>query len=174
MKVQSFAPVTDRHATRLILGTMPGLASLKACEYYAHPRNAFWDVVEGAIGIPRSLGYLERISLLRAKGVALWDVLQACTRTTSLDSDIVPGTMVANDIASLLSTSPLIREIYFNGAKAEAIFLKHIAPSLGAQRSILHRRLPSTSPANARMGIKDKVAAWSVIGEAEKGPADGG
>jgi hypoxanthine-DNA glycosylase len=163
-KVHSFAPVASHQATRLILGTMPGAASLKASEYYAHPRNAFWAVMEDAVGIPRSLSYLERISLLRTRGFALWDVLHACARTSSLDSDIVPGTMVANDFSAFLSSTPLIREIYFNGAKAESIYLKQVVPSLSAlHRAIPRRRLPSTSPANARLTMEAKMAAWSVI-----------
>lgn len=164
MKVHSFAPVGSPQATRLILGSMPGAASLKASEYYAHPRNAFWTVMEGVVGIPRSLSYLERTSLLQERGFALWDVLHACTRTSSMDSDIIPATMVANDLASFFSSTPLVRQIYFNGAKAEAIYLKHILSSLdAAHRDIPRRRLPSTSPANARVSMEEKLAAWSVI-----------
>ena len=42
---QSFAPLIDEKTKILIIGTMPGIASLDAAEYYAHPRNAFWKIM---------------------------------------------------------------------------------------------------------------------------------
>ena len=145
---------------------MPGAASLVAHEYYAHPRNDFWVVMEQVLGIPRSLAYQERIGLLRGRGIALWDVLHACKRTSSLDSDIVAGTLVTNDFRALFSSSHLLQHIYFNGSKAEAIYQRHVLPFLDARYQAIPRsRLPSTSPANARMHLQQKISAWTLIAE---------
>jgi double-stranded uracil-DNA glycosylase len=84
--VHSFAPIVSDSSRILVLGTMPGIASLNAGEYYAHPRNRFWPIVEQGLGIPALTAYDRRVELLLASRVALWDVIQLCTRESSLDS----------------------------------------------------------------------------------------
>ena len=42
----SFPPIVSQNSKVLILGSMPGEVSLKVQQYYAHPRNAFWRVME--------------------------------------------------------------------------------------------------------------------------------
>lgn len=164
MLIHSFEPIIDSSATRLVLGTMPGKASLAAQEYYAFPRNAFWDIIEAAFGIPRTHGYAERMSGLLANRVAVWDVLQTCTRATSLDSDIVPETIIPNDFMKLFQRYPALRTVYFNGATAEKLYMKHVHPSLAAvNNGITYTRLPSTSPANAGVSMEEKLKAWSVL-----------
>jgi double-stranded uracil-DNA glycosylase len=164
MYVRSFDPIASSASTRLVLGTAPGIASLRAGEYYAHPRNAFWDIAETLLGIRRSLGYATRVALLRASGVALWDVLASCTRPTSMDADIAPGTIEANEFATFFSRQAAIRTIYFNGAGAAALYKRHVLPDLPlVYRGIQSYRLPSTSPANARLNMEAKVRAWAVL-----------
>lgn len=164
MHVQSFPPLGNLRATRLVLGTMPGRASLAAGEYYAHPRNAFWHIMQALFDIPRDLPYRRRVRDLAANGVAVWDVLAACTRSSSLDSDIVPESVVANDIAGYLQRHRSIGSIYFNGGSARRLFERHVAPALDPGHQRLARvTLPSTSPANARLRPTDKLEAWRVL-----------
>lgn len=166
MHVQSFEPLASAHATRLILGTMPGRASLLAGEYYAHPRNAFWFIVQELFGISRELTYAQRVRRLTGARVAVWDVLAACTRTTSLDSDIVAESIVPNDLAGFLTRHDHITSIFFNGATARALFERHVLRELAPEHQRMARiQLPSTSPANARLSAADKARAWRVIAD---------
>jgi TDG/mug DNA glycosylase family protein len=162
--VQSFAPLGNLRATRLVLGTMPGKASLLAGQYYAHPRNAFWYIVQELFAIPRELPYPRRVRELAKAGLAVWDVLAACTRETSLDSDIVPASAVPNDFNGYLARHRCIRIIYFNGGPARALFDRHVFPGLAPRHQVIERvTLPSTSPAHASRSHQDKLEAWRVI-----------
>ena len=42
---KSFTPSIDNNSKILILGSMPGVKSLKEQQYYAHPQNRFWKVL---------------------------------------------------------------------------------------------------------------------------------
>jgi len=164
--IHSFPPVTDKSVTKLILGSMPGKTSLAAHQYYAHSRNAFWPVMESVMNVRLDLPYDARCKALTSHKVALWDVLKACTRTGSLDSDIVESSIVPNDFECFFRTHPRIREIYFNGAKAETIYVRHVIPNLSnAFATIITKRLPSTSPAHASISLADKVTQWKVVGD---------
>src|SRR5689334_12191637 len=94
-RVESFPPIVADNSKVLILGSMPGVASIKVRQYYAHPRNAFWPIMGALFGVDPLLPYPERIARVRAAGVALWDSLQACVRPGSLDSAITEE--VSND-----------------------------------------------------------------------------
>ncbi len=161
--VCSFAPVENPQARVLILGSMPGVASLTAGEYYAHPRNAFWRILGDIAGATPDLPYPERLQRLRAHGLALWDVLQSCERPGSLDADIVPDSMLANDFAGFLAGHRHIERIVFNGATAEQSFRRNVLPGLdanGLATGLTLLRLPSTSPAHAGMPYERKLALW--------------
>src|SRR5690606_42075339 len=108
MQIRSFPPLGTARATRLILGTMPGKMSLTAREYYAHPRNAFWDIMQQVYGISRELPYGLRVKALEKAGVAVWDVLAACTRSSSLDSDIVADSGAHDNSVPSPTTQPRI------------------------------------------------------------------
>lgn len=165
-RIHSFPPVTDKTVTKLILGSMPGKASLAANQYYAHPRNIFWPVMETILNVRSDLPYAARCKELTQRKVALWDVLKLCTRTGSLDSDIVESSIVPNDFDAFFRTHSRIRVIYFNGAKAESIYVRYVIPNLSPPfADIEKRRLPSTSPANASISLASKVAQWEVVGE---------
>jgi TDG/mug DNA glycosylase family protein len=165
MQVHSFDPVLDSSSRVLILGSMPGKVSLLAGQYYAHPRNLFWRLMEELLAVDGSAPYPKRIAQLLARGVGLWDVLKTCTRSSSLDSDIVPASVVANDFAGLLEAYPKIRVVCFNGAKAAASFHRHVLPALGCRDEVVFHRLPSTSPANASIPLTKKLEAWRVVAE---------
>ena len=160
----SFAPIVGEMPRALILGSMPGIESLRAKEYYAHPRNSFWRILGDLKLCDPLTAYALRTASLARNGVALWDVLAACEREGSLDASIVRETERANDIRSLLAQHPTIRAIYFNGAKAEQAFCKHIVSGLPADRrgSYILKRLPSTSPAHA-IPYSRKLHAWRIV-----------
>jgi len=165
MRVHSFDPISNPASRVLILGSMPGKASLAANQYYAHLRNVFWPVMQTVMSVRSDLPYAMRCKALTQNNVALWDVLKMCTRTGSLDSDIVESSIVPNDFESFLRAHSQIRSIFFNGAKAQSIYVRHVIPNLSsAFAGIALTRLPSTSPANASISLADKVAQWKVVG----------
>lgn len=159
--VRGFAPIADGKSRVLILGSMPGKASLAAAQYYAHARNLFWEILGDITGAAPSLPYATRVRALKSSGVALWDVLESCTREGSLDSAIDGATIRANDFAAFYRVHPRIEQVFFNGAKAEACYHKHVLPVLAhAAASLGYQRLPSTSPANASMSRAYKHRVW--------------
>lgn len=155
-----FAPIEDADAIVLILGSMPGKASLAANEYYAHPRNAFWTIMGELVGAHPDLPYQDRLRILRSFGIALWDVIDTCERKSSLDSHIKK--ILPNDFVSFFLHHPNITHVFFNGAKAEQCFLKYVQPSLKST-SLQYQRLPSTSPANAGIPYQHKLLAWQTV-----------
>jgi hypoxanthine-DNA glycosylase len=159
-RIRSFAPIAGRRARILILGSMPGRASLEAGQYYAHARNAFWRILSELLGIAPRATYRARKAALLAANIALWDVLHSCDRHgSSLDSRIEAE--VANDFASFFRSHARITHVFFNGAKAEASYRRHVLPGLGV--ALRYARLPSTSPANASVPYRHKLAAWRAI-----------
>ena len=156
-----FPPVHAPDAEILVLGSMPGVRSLDAAEYYAHPRNAFWPVIERVFGIPADAPYAERLAGLRANRVALWDVIGACRRPGSLDQRIESGSGMANDFTGLFDACPYIARVLFNGAMAESAWRRHVASTLSDEYGPFELlRLPSTSPAYAAMTFEQKCRAW--------------
>ena len=152
IKVASFSPIANSDATVLILGSMPGVRSLEANRYYAHPHNCFWFIMETFFADRLGLDYAERIDLLQKNKIALWDVLKFCMRKGSLD------------FASFFTTTPNIEKIFFNGATAEKEYLKRVLPVLSEkQQGIAHHRLPSTSPAMASLTQKEKLKCWKIV-----------
>jgi hypoxanthine-DNA glycosylase len=156
--VKSFAPIANESAHILILGSMPGVRSLEANQYYAHPRNAFWRIMASICKFNAEAPYEARVEALKASGVALWDVLHTCERPGSLDSAIKAGSRFPNDFRAFFKGHPNIRLIGFNGAEAERSFLKYVQPGLSIE-GISLKRLPSSSPAHA-VSLEKKIGAW--------------
>lgn len=169
---RSFSPLIGSTAHTLILGSMPGQASLKSVQYYAHPRNAFWPIMLAIIdGSPPSLestkrlSYEQRCEKLTGSGYALWDVLAQCNRPGSLDSRIVRSSEIPNDIASLVNHYPELSTIACNGRMAEKLFRRHILSSK-TKNEFAHDRvklccLPSSSPAMASLTLDRKHQLWA-------------
>lgn len=160
--VQGFPPLAEAGARVLILGSMPGTASLSADAYYAHPRNLFWPFMGSILGFDPAATYAARCAALGASGIALWDVLKECVRAGSLDSAILPTSVVPNDINGLLARCPHIRTILFNGSAADQMFRRHVLPGLAGSSAYRLVRLPSTSPAHASQSGAAKLAVWSA------------
>ena len=145
-RLRGLAPVAGRRVHTLILGSMPGVASLQVQEYYGHPRNAFWSAAE-ELGIARELPYPRRCARLKHLGFALWDVIGECERSGSLDQAI--RNPIVNDLIHFARERPALRRIWFNGHASA----KHFERQLGGEfrvacPQILLRTLPSTSPAH--------------------------
>lgn len=152
----SFPAVVDARTRVLILGSLPGDASLAIAQYYGHPRNAFWRLLEGVLDTPLvALPYEERLATLLARGVGLWDVIAQAQRRGSLDADIQDPT--ANDLVALIETLPALRCVAFNGGTAARLGGKLLTGRLPTLA------LPSSSPAHAARSFAEKAAAWNAI-----------
>lgn len=161
-KIYSFAPIADKNAEILILGSMPGCASLAANQYYAHKRNAFWRIIAELLQFDAALPYVAKTHALKSAGIALWDVLHSCKREGSLDAKIEADTLVANDFQHFFQMHQKIKRVFFNGAKAEVCFNQHVL-SKHDFSALRFTRLPSTSPAHAAMSFECKRDAWRLI-----------
>ena len=156
---RAFDPVVDARTRLLILGSLPGDASLKAGQYYGHPRNGFWRLIGGVIGRDLvALPYPDRLEALKTSGVGLWDVIVSAERSGSLDAAI--RNAEAADLNQLIESLPCLRAVGFNGSTAARL----------GRRSLTHRPdldlidLPSSSPAHTRP-LAEKAARWARLGE---------
>jgi TDG/mug DNA glycosylase family protein len=160
MMIQTgFPPALQGQPHTLILGSMPGVKSLDEVQYYAHPRNRFWSIVEKLYDIDAALPYEERLFALNKAGVALWDVVHQCIRPGSLDSNIQKESVVPNAIPELLNTNPSIQVIGFNGQASATLFKRHF-PQLFKNPVYRYVILPSSSPAHAALSFEKKTEQW--------------
>ena len=167
-----FPPVARGDARVLILGSLPGQASLAARQYYAQPRNAFWPLMGRLFGAGPEHDYAERLHRLVESKVALWDVCASAKRPGSLDQRIDRASVAINDFSGFFDAHPAVGAVFFNGAAAERLFMTLAKPTLCARAAGLPTlRLPSTSPAHAGMSVKKKLAAWEAVRRACRGEA---
>jgi double-stranded uracil-DNA glycosylase len=155
------APILGVKPRILLLGSMPGAASLLEQRYYAHPRNLFWPFMQQLFAIPVELEYQQRCQLLTEQDIALWDVIAQCERPGSLDSAIKKSTVICNAIPHLLEAEPQLQKICFNGAKAAEEFKRHLLPLLKHRTDLQYVQLPSSSPAHASQSKEQKLKLWA-------------
>jgi hypoxanthine-DNA glycosylase len=156
--LQGLPPVICTDTRLMVLGSFPGAASLRAGQYYAHPRNQFWPILSALWGIELvSLLYAERLQHMLARGLGLWDVYASCEREGSLDSAIVQPRF--NHLAGLAKQAPQLQAVAHNGGES-ARAMRHTL-TLG----VTVHKLPSTSPANASWSFERKLAAWRLVFE---------
>ena len=154
----SFAPIVNAGTRLLLLGSLPGEASLRAERYYAHPQNQFWRLVGAVIGREDlyTLDYDRRLAELGRSGVGLWDVVADAVRAGSLDGAIRDHR--PNDLRALIASLPSLRAIGFNGATAARIGRRMIGESGG----IALQDLPSSSPAYT-LALAEKRRQWARL-----------
>ena len=152
-------PIISANTHLLILGSFPGAASLRAQQYYAHPQNQFWKILQAlwpSCPIEGDLdSYEKRCAWLLERGLGLWDVYASCERAGSLDSAIRNAEV--NDFASLRKRCPQLRAIAHNGGES----FKHAAVSAALGLPVY--KLSSTSPANASWSFERKRIAWREV-----------
>jgi hypoxanthine-DNA glycosylase len=155
-RLQGLPPVLDAGTRLLVLGSFPGVASLRAQQYYGHPQNHFWKILGALWDLPLPcMTYPERLAAARARGLGLWDVYQACEREGSLDADIRHGEL--NDFAWALAQCPRLEAIAHNGGESH----RHARHTRLLGLPVY--KLPSTSPANASWSFERKRAAWAEV-----------
>lgn len=155
----SFPPVVDQHTRTLILGSLPGTASLAASQYYGHPRNAFWKLLSAVTGEDLvSMAYEDRLQAVLRHRIGLWDVIANARRIGSLDSNIRDHTH--NDLLDLIATLPALKTIAFNGGTAAKIGIKALGENAQRYRIVM---LPSSSPAHASLSFEQKLEAWLAL-----------
>ena len=154
---RAFDPVVDAHTRLLILGSLPGDASLKAGQYYGNPQNGFWRLVGGVIEADLvALSYSDRLEALKAAGVGLWDVIVSADRSGSLDGAI--HNPEAADLNRLIDGLSSLRAVAFNGGTAARLGRHTLTPRPGLELI----DLPSSSPTNTRP-LGEKAALWAAL-----------
>jgi len=158
-RLEGLPPVIGPDTRLVVLGSFPGVASLKAQAYYAHPRNQFWPLLSVLLHTDfLSLPYAERLVAMVQRGVGLWDVYRQCRRVGSLDSAIRNAEF--NDLASLLERAPGLCGFAHNGGESARAMRRTAGLGLTVWA------LPSSSPANASWSFERKLAAWHQAFEA--------
>jgi len=155
-KIHSFLPIINSECKLIILGSMPGVESLRKNEYYGYPRNAFWEIMFQLLGYESTQNYAEKKQMLLSNNIALWDVISSCEREGSLDSAIKSD--ASNDFSLLYKKFPMIKHVFFNGQKAYDTYRRKV----GFDDARTFTRLQSTSPAHV-VKFEVKFADWMKI-----------
>jgi hypoxanthine-DNA glycosylase len=157
--LRGLPPLLDVNTRLVVLGSFPGVASLRTQQYYGHPQNQFWKIMATLLS-PNAmevlaLPYAERSQWLLNQGVGLWDVYAACVREGSLDTNIQNAQ--PNDLLGLRTRCPNLVAIAHNGGES----FKHAKLTQALGVSVY--RLPSTSPAHASWRLAQKLEAWREV-----------
>ena len=154
-------PIVDASTKVLIVGSMPSVQSLEKQQYYGNPRNHFWPIISMLLQVEVPNDYAERIQLIRAHNIGLWDVISHCERKGSLDSQI--KNEVPNDFHTLFQTYPQIECILFNGTKSYDVFRKKVGFQVLGERKYF--KMPSTSPVPGKhiQTFEEKVKSYEIL-----------
>ena len=156
-KINSFTPIIGKDSKLLILGTLPSIKSLRLQQYYGNPQNTFWKILFTLFKQEYSSTYNDKKALAIKNNITIWDVCYSANRKGSLDSaiqDVVP-----NNIEELIELNPTIGTIAFNGQCAAKLYRKYFPDNI----NINYLTLLSTSPANARYNLDEKLENWKQI-----------
>ena len=166
MRLQGLAPLVSPATRVLVLGSFPGVRSLQCRQYYAHPQNGFWRILQALwpqAPWPADGDYAQRCACALALGLGVWDVYASCEREGSLDSAIRQPRL--NDFPGLLRQCPQLSGIAHNGGESHrhARAVEQSLAQAGLAGRVRLHRLPSTSPANASWPFERKLAAWGAV-----------
>ncbi|MFP5467437.1 MAG: DNA-deoxyinosine glycosylase [Gammaproteobacteria bacterium] len=155
-RLTGLPPVIGPATRVLVLGSFPGVASLRAQQYYGHPRNQFWTILGSLWSLDlMAMAYVDRLACVRDRGLGIWDVYASCEREGSLDADIRDP--VLNDLSALLTHCRGLQAFAHNGGES----FRHARHTRALGLPVY--RLPSTSPANASWSFDRKLAAWAEV-----------
>jgi len=158
IRKRGFEPIVNEHIRLLVLGSLPGDASLAQSQYYGHRQNRFWQLMSEVIDVDLPpLDYPARLEALLKNGVGLWDVIAEAQRDGSLDTNI--RDQANNDLVGLLSDLPHLTTIAFNGGTAARLGLKALQEHASRYRIV---KLPSSSPAHT-LPYSEKLSAWLAL-----------
>ena len=119
-RLQGLRPVVSPATRVLVLGSFPGVRSLQLQQYYAHPQNHFWPLLEAIWPASPHADCVDRYEIrskwLLARGLGLWDVYAECEREGSLDANIRDPRV--NDLAALVRRLPKLQAIAHNGGES--------------------------------------------------------
>jgi len=158
--LKAFEPIVNNECKILILGSMPGVESLRQNKYYAFNRNHFWKIIFNIFDEEIYENYNDRVNFLLKNNIALWDILKNCEREGSLDSNI--KNEIPNDFDSFFIKYRNIKFIFFNGSASEKLFKKYVG--FKNNNIIKYIKLPSSSPAYTK-SIEFKLDKWKIIKE---------
>jgi len=150
--IHPFPPILDQNTRILFLGSFPSIASFEQAFYYAHPRNAFWPILEEIFDVRLETNEAKKAFCLE-KGIGLWDVIGSCERSNSSDTNL--KNCFPNDFETLLNNYPNIQALGFTGKKSYDLFQKYFK-DLEIEKVLL----PSTSPAHAAMKRDEKLKIY--------------
>jgi len=147
-----FSPILNHNTRILFLGSFPSIASFEQSFYYAHPRNAFWPIIEEIFNVRLETNEAKKAFCLENR-IGLWDVIASCERSNSSDTNL--KNCIPNDFEKILRDYPNIRALGFTGKKSYDLFQKYFK-ALEVEKVLL----PSTSPAHAAMKREEKVKIY--------------
>lgn len=151
-----FEPIFDGESRVLILGSIPSPKSRENGFYYGHPRNRFWPVLARVLGEPEPRTVEEKQAMALRRHVAVWDVLAGCEIHGADDASIRRPR--ANDMSRILDHTP-VSGIFTTGTRAGDLYRRYCLPATGREAVVL----PSTSPANCRVGLEALVSVYAQI-----------